>query len=153
MTGFYTHNAPDVGDENDGLMPPGTTIADAFRRAASLLTGTTKRVLADPINTLLPLKGAVGGLLKEIPAYVSDLRNREPGVPGNSYFSAADPRQPTPDMSLAGRYVGPNDLISHNLIPAYTPRQDRQNDLRQDPLADLLGPMQQTPKPPPASGL
>jgi hypothetical protein len=46
--------------------------------------------------------------------------------------------------NLAGQYVGPNDLAAHKLIPGYIPRQDWQNVVRQDPLADLLGPMQKS---------
>ena len=54
------------------------------------------------------------------------------------------------DMSsLAGQYVGPNDMRAHQLIPGYIPRQDLQNAIRQDPLAGLLGPMQKpAPKQP-----
>jgi hypothetical protein len=33
-------------------------------------------------------------------------------------------------------------IRAHNTLPGYIPRQDGQNAIRQDPLADLLGPMQ-----------
>jgi hypothetical protein len=143
MAGFFTHNAPDYGEQND-VSPPGTPIADALRRAALIMSRTTKHLWQDPTGTLLPWTGAVGGLAKEIPAYVSDLRNRDPDTPGNSYFSASNPRAPNPDpdASLSGRYVGPNDMLAHNTVPGYIPRQEMQNLVRQDPLAGLLGPMQ-----------
>jgi hypothetical protein len=133
--------------------PPGTSIADKFRRAALIMSRTTQHLWQDSVHTLLPWSGPVGAVAREIPAYVSDLRDRDTNTPGSSYFSASNPRQPNADTSVAGRYVGPNDMIAHNTIPGYIPRQELQNLVRQDPLADLLGPMQKpAPKPMSASG-
>jgi hypothetical protein len=154
MAEFFTDNAPDFGAE-DGLMgPPGTSIADRFRRAALILARTTQNTWQDPAHTLFPWSGAVGGLVREIPAYVSDMRTRDPNARSNSYFSEPNPRQPTADTTLAGRYVGPNDMLAHNLVPGYIPRQELQNLVKQDPLADLLGPMQKpaAKQPLPTSG-
>jgi hypothetical protein len=109
---------------------------------ALLMSLQTKSVWQDPGHALLPWTRAVGGVVKEIPAYISDFRNRDPDTPGASSFSKTNPRQPTSDTSPAGQYVGPNDWIAHNTLPAYVPRQNWQNAIQQDPLADLLGPMQ-----------
>jgi hypothetical protein len=37
------------------------------------------------------------------------------------------PRPQTSDNSLAGQYVGPNDMRAHYTLPGYIPRQDWQN--------------------------
>ena len=140
MADFYTHNAPDYGDEgSDGIMgPPGTSIADRFRRAALMFTMTQQRLLHDPLHTLFPSIAPTGG------------------TGGHRIgFGLASVKNVDGDMSnLSGQYVGPNDMRAHQTIPGYIPRQDLQNAIRQDPLADYFGPMQKpAPKQPePTSG-
>jgi hypothetical protein len=153
MTEFFTRNAPDFGEEDSILGPPGTSIADKLRRMALLMSMQARTVWQDPGHALLPWTRAVGGVVKEIPAYISDFRNRDPSTPGDSYFSKTNPRQPTSDTSPAGQYVGPNDFVAHNTMPGYVPRQDWQNAVRQDPFADLLGPMQTPAANRPSAGL
>jgi len=126
MTDFFTHNAPDFGEEDGVMGPPGTSIADRLRRAALLMTMTTQRVWQDPLHTLFPSIGPTGG------------------TGGHRVgFGISTAKNVGGDLSnLAGQYVGPNDMRAHQLIPGYIPRQDLQNAIRQDPLASLLGPMQ-----------
>jgi hypothetical protein len=140
MADFYTHNAPDYGEEgSDGLMgPPGTSIADRFRRAALMFHMINQRVWQDPLHTLFPSigpTGATGG--HRVGLAMANVRNIGGDV-----------------SDLAGQYVGPNDMRAHQLIPGYIPRQDLQNAVQQDPLAGILGPMQKpAPKQPePTSG-
>jgi hypothetical protein len=129
MAEFFTHNAPDFGEEDGVMGPPGTSIADRLRRMALITSMVTKNVWHDPLHTLLPWVGPTGatggrtvGLAKNV---------------GGDW------------SSMAGQYVGPNDMRAHKLIPGYIPRQDLQNAIQQDPFADLLGPMQKpAPKPP-----
>ena len=132
MADFFTHNAPDFG-EDDGVMgPPGTSIADRLRRLALATTMASQRLWQDPLHTLFPSvtpTGATGGHRVGFGPFA--LKN----VGGDV-------------SNLAGQYVGPNDMAAHQLIPGYIPRQDLQNAIRQDPLAGLLGPMQQQPRPP-----
>jgi hypothetical protein len=141
MADFYTHNAPDFG-EDDGVMgPPGTSIADKFRRAALMMSLQAKNFSQDPLHTIAPWTRAAGAVAHELPGAMSR------AIGGDA--RPADRPPPSADMALAGQYVGPNDLIVHNTIPGYIPGQDLQNAIRQDPLAGLLGPMQKpTPKPP-----
>lgn len=126
MADFFTHNTPDYGEE-DGLMgPPGTSIADRFRRAALLMSMDTKRLWQDPLHTLFPSvnpTGATGG--RRVGLALANVRNIGGDV-----------------SNLAGQYVGPNDMAAHKLIPGYIPRQDWQNAVQQDPLSDWFGPMQ-----------
>jgi hypothetical protein len=61
MADFFTHNAPDFGEEDGVMGPPGTSIADRLRRAALLMTMTTQRVWQDPLHTLFPSIGPTGG--------------------------------------------------------------------------------------------
>jgi hypothetical protein len=140
MADFFTHNAPDYGEEgSDGLMgPPGTSIADRFRRAALMFHMINQRVWQDPLHTLFPSigpTGATGG--HRVGLAMANVRNIGGDV-----------------SDLAGQYVGPNDMRAHQLIPGYIPRQDLQNAVQQDPLAGILGPMQKpAPKQPePTSG-
>ena len=131
MADVFTHNAPDFGEEDGVMGPPGTWIADRLRRAALMATMTTQRLWQDPLHTLFPSispTGATGG--HRVGFGITAARN----VGGD--FS-----------NVAGQYVGPNDMRAHELIPGYIPRQDWQNAVRSDPLAGLLGPMQ---KPAPA---
>ena len=136
MPEMYTHNAPDSGEEGDDgtLGLPGTPIADKFRRIALLVSMQGKNLVQDPLRTLFPWVGPTGatggrtvGLAKNV---------------GGDW------------SSMAGQYVGPNDMRAHKLVPGYIPRQDWQNAVRQDPLADWIGPMQKpAPKQPePTSG-
>jgi hypothetical protein len=125
MAEFYTHNTPDFGEENS-ILPPGTSIADKLRRLALLTSLQVKNVWQDPLHTLFPSvgpTGATGG--RRVGLAMMGLKN----VGGDW-------------SNLAGQYVGPNDMTAHKSIPGYVPRQDWQNAIQQDPLADLLGPMQ-----------
>jgi hypothetical protein len=138
MAEFFTHNVPDFGDEDSSTMgPPETSIADRFRRIALLMGMQAKRLTQDPLHTLFPSigpTGATGG--HRVGLAMANVRNIGGDV-----------------SNLAAQYVGPNDLAAHKLIPGYIPRQDWQNAVQQDPLADLLGPMQKpAPKPMPAPG-
>lgn len=125
MAEFFTHNAPDFGEEGSYLGPPGTSIADRLRRMALLMSMQAKSVWQDPLHTLFPSvgpTGATGG--HRVGLAIANVRN----IGG--------------DLSnLAGQYVGPNDMAAHKLIPGYVPMQDWQNAIKQDPLADWLGPM------------
>jgi hypothetical protein len=142
MTEFFTHNGPDFGEE-DGLMgPPGTSIADKFRRAALLMSMQAKNLWQDPGHTLLPWTRGAGLVAREIPGFITSHLNRDPNTTGTGYAPTSDPRQPNADTTLAGQYVGPKDMLAHNTLPGYIPRQDWQNAVRQDPLEGLLGPMQ-----------
>ena len=138
MAEFFTHNAPDYGEE-DGIMgPPGTSIADKFRRAALLFTMTNQRLWQDPLHTLFPSigpTGATGG--HRVGLALANVRNLGGDV-----------------SNLAGQYVGPNDMRASQLAPGYIPQQDWQNAVKQDPLAGLLGPMQKPApqQPAPTSG-
>jgi hypothetical protein len=127
MADFFTHNAPDFGEEGDGIMgPAGTSVADRFRRAALLATMETKRLWQDPLHTLLPMigpTGATGGHRVGIGPFA------QKNVGGDW-------------SNVESQYVGPNDMAAHRWLPGYVPRQDWQNAVQQDPLAGLLGPMQ-----------
>jgi hypothetical protein len=132
MADMYTHNAPDFDPGGSDLFgPPGTSVADRFRRAALLMTMQGQRLMQDPLHTLFPSvspTGATGG--------------RRLG------FGLATIHNAGGDFSnLAGQYVGPNDMRASQLIPGYIPQQDWQNAVQRDPLAGLLGPMQK-PAPP-----
>jgi hypothetical protein len=149
MADFFTHNAPDLGAEDEESMmgAPGTSIADRFRRMALLMSMQGQRLFQDPLHTLFPSvgpTGATGG--HRVGLAIANVRN----IGG--------------DLSnLAGQYVGPADMAAHKLIPGYIPRQDWENAVQQDPLAYWLGPMQKPapqqpaptglPMPLPASGL
>jgi hypothetical protein len=151
MAEFFTHNAPNFGKEDTIMGPPGTSIADKFRRMALAMSLQAKSVWRDPGHALLPWTRAAGAVAREAPGFISNLLA---GRPDSGTLSKSNPRQPNPDASLAGQYVGPNDLIAHNTLPGYIPRQDWQNAVRQDPFADLLGPMQKPAprQPAPTSG-
>jgi hypothetical protein len=146
MADFFTHNAPDYGEEDTLMGPPGTSVADKFRRMALAMSLQAKNFSQDPLHTLIPWTRAAGAVAREAPGAMSR------AIGGDA--KPADTLPPSADMGLAGQYVGPKDMIAHNTVPGYIPRQDWQNAVRQDPLAGLLGPMQpQAPKPAPASGL
>lgn len=140
MAEFYTHNAPDFDPGgNDLLGPPSTSIADKLRRMALLMSLQAKSVWQDPLHTLFPSigpTGATGG--RRVGLAMANVRN----IGGDI-------------SNLAGQYVGPNDMAAHKLIPGYIPRQNWQNAIQQDPLSDLLGPMQKPApqQPAPTSGL
>lgn len=53
-TDFFTHTAPDAGEEGSISGPPGTSIADKLRRAALLMSMTTQNLWRDPVHTLIP---------------------------------------------------------------------------------------------------
>ncbi|BBZ98232.1 hypothetical protein BRDID11004_08590 [Bradyrhizobium diazoefficiens] len=146
MAEFFTHNAPDAGEEGSISGPPGTSIADKLRRAALLMSMTTQNLWRDPMHTLIPWTRALGTIGPEIATQAANRARRSAGMP-------ALPSQSS-DNGIAGQYVGPNDMTAHYLSPGYIPRQDWQNAVRQDPFAGLLGPMQKpAPKQPePASG-
>jgi hypothetical protein len=135
MAEFFTRNAPDFGEGEEGSYggPPGTSIADKFRRMALLMSLQGQRLLQDPLHTLFPSvgpTGATGG--RRVGLAMANVRN----IGGDQ-------------SNQAGQYVGPNDMAAHKLIPGYVPRQDWQNAIRQDPLSDWLGPMQKpAPKQP-----
>jgi hypothetical protein len=138
MADFFTHNAPDYGEEDGVMGPPGTSFADRLRRAALMFHLTNQRVWQDPLHTLFPTvapTGATGGHRVGIGVLA------QKNVGGDW-------------SNMAGQYVGPNDMAAAKTIPGYIPRQDLQNAIQQDPLAGLLGPMQKpTPKQPePTSG-
>jgi hypothetical protein len=138
MADFFTHNAPDLG-EGDGIMgPPGTSIADSLRRAALMMSLQTQRLWHDPLHTIFPSiapTGATGG--HRVGLGLASIKN----VGGDW-------------SNEAGQYVGPNDMAAHKSIPGYIPRQDLQNAIRKDPLSDYLGPMQKPApqQPAPTSG-
>jgi hypothetical protein len=142
MTDFFTH----TGEEGSISGPPGTSIADKLRRTALLMSMTTQNLWRDPVHTLIPWTRALGTIGPEITTYAANRARRSAGMP-------AIPSQSS-DNSIAGQYVGPSDLLNHYLVPGYTPRQDWQNAVRQDPFAGMLGPMQKpAPKQPePTSG-
>jgi hypothetical protein len=126
MADFFTHNAPDLGEDGTLLGPPGTSIADKFRRIALQMTMQGQRLFQDPLHALFPSvgpTGATGGHSVGLP--LASLKN----VGGDW-------------SNMAGQYVGPNDMVAHKSVPGYIPRQDFQNAVQQDPLAGLLGPMQ-----------
>jgi hypothetical protein len=134
MADMFTHNAPDYGEEDTISGPPETSIADRFRRMALAMSLQAKNFSRDPLHTIFPWVGPTGatggrtvGLAKNV---------------GGDW------------SALAGQYVGPNDMRAHKLIPGYIPRQDWQNAIQQDPLADWLGPMQKPPlkQPEPTAG-
>jgi len=136
MADFFTHNTPDFGEGESYLGPPGTSIADRLRRMALLVSMQGKRLVQDPLHTLFPSvgpTGATGG--HRVGLAMANVRNIGGDV-----------------SNSAGQYVGPNDMAASKLIPGYIPRQDWQNAVQQDPLADLLGPMQKpAPRPMPGS--
>jgi hypothetical protein len=135
MTDTFTRNAPDYGEGDGVLGPPGTPVADRFRRMALLMSLQAKSLWNDPGHTLLPWTRPVGAIARELPAYASNrLRNLSPGDPG--YVD------PPARVDLAGQYVGPKDAIAHDTIPGYVPQQNWQNAVKADPWAGLLGPMQ-----------
>jgi hypothetical protein len=145
MAEFFTHNAPDYGEEDTVLGPPGTSIADKLRRMALAMSLQAKSFSQDPLQTIVPWTRAARTIAAQIPSFASNhLRNLDPGDPG---YTA--PPKSTPESGLAGQYVGPNDQIAHNTIPGYIPRQNWQNAVRQDPLAGLIGPMQKPASTPP----
>jgi hypothetical protein len=135
MAEFFTHNAPDL-EEGDGILgPPGTSIADRFRRAALLFTTQGQRLFQDPLHTLFPSigpTGATGGHTVGLP--LAGIKN----VGGDW-------------SNLAGHFVGPNDMGASKLVPGYVPQQDWQNAVKQDPLAGVLGPMQKPAQKQPVS--
>jgi hypothetical protein len=135
MADFFTYTAPDL-NEGDGILgPPGTSIADKFRRIALQMTMQGQRLFQDPLHALFPSvgpTGATGGHTVGLP--LAGIKN----VGGDW-------------SNLAGQYVGPNDMGASKLVPGYIPRQDFQNAVQKDPLAGLLGPMQKpAPKQPDA---
>jgi hypothetical protein len=137
MADFFTRTVPD--DEDSVMGPAGTPIADRLRRAALYMTMINRNVWDDPGHTLLPWTRVMGLLARTgTPALSNHMRK----LAGVEPLSAA-----APEESLAGRYVGPRDMIKHNTMPAYVPRQDFENAVRQDPLADWLGPMQKPAAP------
>ena len=133
----YTQNAPDLGEDDGFLGPPGTSIADRLRRFALLGQLQGKRLLSDPLHTLFPSIGETGAT-----------GGRRIGLPIFGMSNVGG------DWSnVAPGYVGPNDMSAHKSVPGYVPQQDWQNALQQDPLASWLGPMQKPapkqPAPPP----
>jgi hypothetical protein len=135
MADFFTRTVP---DEEDSVMgPAGTPIADRLRRAALYMTMINRNVWQDPGHTLLPWTRAIGLLARSGVPEVSNRMRRAAGMEPVQYT-------PAPEDNLAGRYVGPKDMIAHNVMPAYVPRQDFENAVRQDPLADWLGLMQKS---------
>ena len=60
MAEFFTHNAPDYGEEDSVMCPPGTSIADRLRRAALMFHLMNQRVWQDPLHTLFPTVGPTG---------------------------------------------------------------------------------------------
>src|SRR6266850_1247689 len=93
MAEFFTHNAPDYGEEDTLLGPPGTSMADRFRRMALAMSLQAKTFSQDPLHTIFPWVGPTGatggrtvGLAKNV---------------GGDW------------SSMAGQYVGPNDMRAH----------------------------------------
>jgi hypothetical protein len=152
MADFFTHNTPDYGEEDTLMGPPGTSLTDKFRRMALAMSLQAKNFSQDPLHTIIPWTRAAGAVARAAPDAMSRLIGGD-AKPADGTLSN-NTRQPTADLSLAGQYVGPKDMIAHNTIPGYIPRQDWQNAVRQDPLAGLLGPMQQPApqQPEPTSG-
>jgi hypothetical protein len=137
MAEFFTHNIPDEGYQTEG--PPGTSVADKFRRFATMGYGMGNHLWSDPARTMLPWAGPVGTVAKQIPALISNhLRNLNPGDPGYTN----PPRDPAFVDKYAGQYNSPQDMTTSFLLPGHVPAQELQNLIRQDPLAGLLGPMQ-----------
>lgn len=134
--------------------PAGTSIADRFRRMALALSLQAKNFSQDPLHTLVPWTREAGLVARAIPGSITGQLNRDRNTQGTGNVPTSDPRQPNPDTTLAGQYVGPKDMLAHNTIPGYIPRQDWQNAVRQDPLEGLLGPMQKPAprQPEPTSG-
>ena len=147
-------NAPDYGEEDTIMGPAGTSIADRFRRMALALSLQAKNFSQDPLHTLVPWTREAGLVAQAIPGSITGQLNRDRNTQGTGNVPTSDPRQPNPDTTLAGQYVGPKDMLAHNTIPGYIPRQDWQNAVRQDPLEGLLGPMQKPAprQPEPTSG-
>ena len=85
MTDTYSTQLPVGSPPGDGSP---NTIADTFRKLARF----SGAVLSDPVGTYLPLARPVSTLVKELPAYVSDLAPRNNNAQGNSYFTASKPR-------------------------------------------------------------
>jgi hypothetical protein len=54
MADFFTHNAPDFGEEDTLLGPPATSIADRLWRAPLALSIQAKNTWQDPVHTLIP---------------------------------------------------------------------------------------------------
>lgn len=142
---FFTHNAPDAGQEGSISGPPGTSLADRLRRAALLMSMTTQNLWRDPVHTLIPWTRALGTIAPGVATSAANTARRSAGM-------APLPPQSS-DNGIAGQYVGPNDMLSHYLVPGYAPRQDWQNAVQQDPLAGLLGPMEKPAPKPSVSGL
>lgn len=142
---YFTRAYP---DEDALAGPPGTSIADRLRRAALYLTLAHRNIWRDPGHTLLPWTKAAGTLVRAAAPELANRMRRTAGMePIPSYT-------PLPEDDLSGRYVGPRDMILHQVYPGYVPRQEFENAVQQDPLADWLGPMQKpAPKQPfPTSG-
>jgi hypothetical protein len=147
MADFFNHNIPD--DPNSVLGPPGTSVADMFRRAAASVYGSATHMWNDPGRTMLPWTSPVGAVARQLPAAISNhFREASPDAPGWKYFSAPKAPPVTDDDSFAGKYAGPWDMFTHFLGPGYVPQQELQNLIDRDPLAGLLGPIQKpAPRP------
>jgi hypothetical protein len=144
MADFFNHNIPDDSDQVAG--PPGTSLADQFRRLATAVYGMGVHTWNDPARSVLPWTGPVGAIAKQLPAVFSNrLRNLNPGDPGYT-----NPPSDNFENRYAGQYVGPNDLGKALHLPGYVPQQELQNLIDRDPLAGLLGPIQK-PAPRPAA--
>src|SRR5258707_11563407 len=122
MAEFFTHNAPDYGEEDTLLGPPWDVDGGQVSPHGSGDEPAGQNLFARPVAHALPLGWPDGRNRWE------DRRAREKCRRDGS--------------ALAGQYVGPNDMRAHKLIPRYIPRQDWQNSVRQDQLSDWFGPMQ-----------
>jgi len=149
MADFFTHTVPDYGEEDTIMGRAGTSLTDRLRRIALAMSLQAKSFSQDPLRTIAPWTRVPGAVARQLPSYASNrLLGLKPGDPGYT-----DPPK-SPEADLAGQYVGPKDMIAHQTIPGYIPRQNWANALKQDPLAGLLGPMQQPSlkQPEPTSG-
>ena len=112
------------GDLASGKYP----ISEMFRRTGEHMKATMKSAVNDPIGTVLPLARPLGAVLKEIPAFTSDLAPRDKGAAGNSYFASNNPKVdlPWPSTVTPGRrYVNETDRFLHSTMQLYIPRRDQ----------------------------
>ncbi len=114
MTDTYSTQLPVGSPPGDGSP---NTIADTFRKLARF----SGAVLSNPVGTYLPLARPVSTLVKELPAYVSDLAPRNNNAQGNSYFTASNPRTDPPSPA---RGLSASEMLQRALIPGWAVAKD-----------------------------
>jgi hypothetical protein len=121
-------NPQDAEDTWANLANGSLPVSEVFRRMVEQGKAVTRNFSNDPVGTVMPLSRPMAALVKEIPAYVSDLGRRNTDVPANSYFSEPNPRVDLPAPPQVGpgrRYVDETDKVMHATVPGYVPRRDR----------------------------